>query len=151
MSALPRSSNRRPRRRPSPDDPSAPSPTSAALSKPFADGKTETARAIEHYTVNWDGKTQYTFSRYKEDEVKDALEELFHGKCAYCESRFAHVAPEDIEHWRPKGGVALANGTIQKPGYYWLAATWSNLAVLYPLQSPESARGRAGSGERTVR
>src|SRR2546427_6910979 len=32
LSALPRSSNRRPRRRPSPDDPSAPSPTSAESS-----------------------------------------------------------------------------------------------------------------------
>src|SRR3989475_11583102 len=32
LSALPRSSNRRPQRRPSPDDPSAPSPTSAESS-----------------------------------------------------------------------------------------------------------------------
>jgi len=94
-------------------------------------GKTETERAIEHYTAGpdgngWNGKA-FNFAVYKDDEVKDALERLFHGKCAYCESRFGHVAPEDIEHWRPKGAVQLDDGTEQKPGYYWLAATWSNL------------------------
>jgi uncharacterized protein (TIGR02646 family) len=90
-------------------------------------GKSETDRAIEHYTNGWDGKSTFPFSRYKEDEVKAALERLFHGKCAYCESRFAHVSPEDIEHWRPKGAVQLADGSEAKPGYYWLAASWSNL------------------------
>ena len=98
----------------------------AILSKAFRGGKTETERAIDHYT-NWDGRKQFNFSRYSEAEVKDALEALFHGKCAYCESNFRHIAPEDIEHWRPKGAVILADGTEQKPGYYWLAATWSNL------------------------
>lgn len=103
-------------------------PEPPILGKVFAsDGKTETERAIEHYTVGWDGNTQFDFKRYKEDDVKDALERLFRGKCAYCESRFGHIAPEDIEHWRPKGGVVLADGTVRKRAYYWLAATWTNL------------------------
>ncbi len=98
-----------------------------ALSKTNNDGKTETELAIEHYTDNWDGKTQFKFARYKHDQVKKALDKLFHGKCAYCESNFRHVSPEDIEHWRPKGAVILDNGDEQKPAYYWLAATWTNL------------------------
>lgn len=98
----------------------------AILSKPFRGGQTETQRAIAYYS-NWDGKKQFNFSRYSETEVKDELEKLFHGKCAYCESNFRHIAPEDIEHWRPKGAVILANGKEHKPAYYWLAATWSNL------------------------
>jgi uncharacterized protein (TIGR02646 family) len=103
-------------------------PEPAALARVFrSDGKTETDRAIEHYTVAWDSTTPYNFKRYKEDEVKDALEQLFGGKCAYCESKFGHIAPEDIEHWRPKGAVVLADGTLRKPSYYWLAATWTNL------------------------
>src|SRR5882762_10197916 len=89
-------------------------------------GTTETDRAVTYYTVNWDGK-QYEFKRYKSDDVKEALEQLFHGKCAYCESSYGHISPDDIEHWRPKGGVVLADGTKRKRGYYWLAATWSNL------------------------
>lgn len=99
----------------------------ASLSRTNDDGKTETDHAIEHYTIGWDGKKAFPFSRYKENEVKAKLEELFDGKCAYCESRFRHVAPEDVEHWRPKGAVQLADGSEKKPGYYWLAATWSNL------------------------
>jgi uncharacterized protein (TIGR02646 family) len=51
---------------------------------------------------------------------------MAHGKCAYCESLYAPVAPADIEHYRPKGAVVV-NGELRKPGYYWLAATWSNL------------------------
>lgn len=102
----------------------------AALSRVWQ-GKTETERAIDHYAAGpggngWNGKA-FDFSVYKDDEVKEALRRLFHGKCAYCESRFSHVAPEDIEHWRPKGAVQLDDGSEQKPGYYWLAATWSNL------------------------
>lgn len=102
----------------------------AALSRRSQDGS-ETDRAIAHFTDGpdgngWNGKP-FSFSVYKDDEVKDALERLFHGKCAYCESRFAHVSPEDVEHWRPKGAIQLDDGTEQKPGYYWLAATWSNL------------------------
>ena len=100
--------------------------TPVILSKIVRDGKTETELAIEHYT-NWDGTKQYSFSRYKHDDVKDALETLFDGKCAYCESNFHHVAPEDIEHWRPKGAVILEDGTERKPAYYWLAASWDNL------------------------
>jgi len=32
-----------------------------------------------------------------------ALSAVFHGKCAYCESRMAHVQHPHIEHYRPKG------------------------------------------------
>jgi uncharacterized protein (TIGR02646 family) len=100
--------------------------TPQILSQIVRDGKTETQLAIEHYT-NWDGVNQYNFSRYRHDDVKNALETLFDGKCAYCESSFHHVAPEDIEHWRPKGAVILEDGTEQKPAYYWLATSWENL------------------------
>lgn len=33
----------------------------------------------------------------------DALARVFYGKCAYCESRMAHVQHPQIEHYRPKG------------------------------------------------
>ncbi|MCB1850940.1 MAG: hypothetical protein H6963_01380 [Chromatiaceae bacterium] len=92
------------------------------------DYKTETQRARDHYEdPNWNGKTSFDYKRYKHDDVKKALRELCHDKCAYCESDFAVVSHEDIEHWRPKGAVILANGTERKPGYYWLGANWNNL------------------------
>ena len=41
-------------------------------------------------------------SRYQNSEIKDALEKETHGKCAYCESKFKHIAFGDIEHILPK-------------------------------------------------
>lgn len=71
-------------------------------------------------------KPEFRFAAYGRREVKEALVELFHGKCAYCEKRFAATQPVDVEHWRPKGQVQIEGGkTI--PGYHWLAADWDNL------------------------
>jgi uncharacterized protein (TIGR02646 family) len=66
----------------------------------------------------------FTFKAYKADAVKARLEELFHGKCAYCESFYGSLAPVDVEHYRPKGRV---EGEPTHPGYWWVAAIWSNL------------------------
>lgn len=67
------------------------------------------------------------FSAYKAQAVKDALGALFGTRCGYCESNYAHVGPMEVEHYRPKGGYLDELGVLKKPGYYWLAASWSNL------------------------
>lgn len=41
-------------------------------------------------------------NKYKHTQVKTALETMFSGKCAYCESHITHVDYGDIEHFRPK-------------------------------------------------
>jgi hypothetical protein len=69
-------------------------------------------------------RTAFPFKVYKADEVKRRLEELFHGKCAYCESFYASQAPVDVEHYRPKGAV---EGEPNHPGYWWLGMEWTNL------------------------
>lgn len=73
----------------------------------------------------WD---KIVFFAYKHNDVREALIKLFNAKCAYCESRFLHVYTGDIEHFRPKGKIEEASPN-QKPGYYWLAAEWSNLLL----------------------
>ena len=40
--------------------------------------------------------------KYRHRQVKEALEAMFHGKCAYCESKITHVSFGHIEHYRPK-------------------------------------------------
>ncbi|MFA6113304.1 MAG: hypothetical protein WC729_04915 [Sphingomonas sp.] len=66
------------------------------------------------------------------------LLEIFGGKCAYCETRITSNQPGDVEHFRPKGRVVgddfkpvqtlhPSKGTINHPGYFWLAYDWSNL------------------------
>lgn len=41
-------------------------------------------------------------NKYRHDQVKDALVKMFHGKCAYCESKITVVTYGAIEHFRPK-------------------------------------------------
>ncbi len=94
-------------------------------------GKTEQERAIDkflkHLREGQDPiKFKFNFAAYTKKPLKQALTVLFHGKCAYCESRYAGSQPMDVEHWRPKGQVDLPNKR-KLPGYYWLAATWDNL------------------------
>lgn len=43
--------------------------------------------------------------RYRHHQVKNALVQMFHGKCAYCESRITHVDYGHIEHFHPKAGT----------------------------------------------
>jgi hypothetical protein len=101
-----------------------------ALSKPFSnDGLTEIQRARKYYETNPPPRTAYPFKRYKEPPVCIALDSLFHEKCAYCESTYRAVDSRDVEHFRPKGGVTEAP---HHPGYWWLAADWSNLLPSCP-------------------
>lgn len=58
-------------------------------------------------------------SRYQNSEIKDALEKETHGKCAYCESKFKHIAFGDIEHILPKNQNA-------RPELY---VEWTNLTL----------------------
>ncbi len=106
--------------------------TPAALNGPNSKGAREREKAVAFYTdpdqfLDDEDKVQsFDFKVYKDDTIKSALNELFHGKCAYCESIYEATQPMDVEHYRPKGGVVV-DGKLQKPGYYWLAATWDNL------------------------
>ena len=79
----------------------------------------------------------FTFRIYKDPELAAALEGVFGKKCAYCESRFAHVTPKDIEHFRPKSEIDTGSAKLV-PGYYWLAGDWDNLLV----SCPDCNRGR---------
>ena len=90
-------------------------------------GPKETLRAVQFYKNKKNHSKAFSFKVYSHETVKEALEELFGGKCAYCESDYSVVSPCDVEHWRPKGEVETESSKKIKPGYYWLAAKWENL------------------------
>ena len=69
-------------------------------------------------------KKSFEFKVYKAAAIKSALEKLFHGKCAYCETYYSVQAPVDVEHFRPKGRI---DGEDDHPGYWWLGMEWENL------------------------
>lgn len=56
-------------------------------------------------------------NRYKQSDIKSAIETHYKNKCAYCEE---YVARWDVEHYRP----------VSK--YYWLAYSWDNLIFACP-------------------
>lgn len=97
-------------------------PEPASLAAADSPAATERAKAQVHFRDTPD--EEFDFKAYKSSDVAHALNELFHGKCAYCESSIRAVQPTDIEHFRPKGRVADCPG---HPGYWWLAANWANL------------------------
>ncbi len=61
---------------------------------------------------------------YTHKTVRKGLNELYHDKCAYCESDTRATAEFRIDHYRPKSEV---KEEPRHPGYYWLANEWSNL------------------------
>lgn len=99
-------------------------------------------------------KHKFQENVYRRREVKSALIELFHGKCAYCESGLARTEWE-VEHFRPKGAVFER---LDHPGYYWLAYSWANLfpsckycnqfRQVRPRWRPEEEDRAGGKGNR---
>ena len=53
-------------------------------------------------------------SRYKVNDIKKALRDIYKGKCGFCEQK---IEQWHVEHYRPKDT------------YYWLAYSWNNLLV----------------------
>ena len=101
-------------------------PVPSALDGPNSKAGKELEKARAHFAKTKPGPFK-GFKAYKDQTVKDALEALFHGKCAYCECLYKTNQPVDIEHYRPKSGFVDASGELVKPGYWWLAADWHNL------------------------
>lgn len=66
---------------------------------------------------------------YGASDVKESLRTAQHDKCCFCESKITHISYGDIEHFRPKAGYCDLQGTMIKPGYFWLAYDWSNLML----------------------
>jgi len=100
---------------------------------PISNGQSETADAILFFrdTANEGAKYRKmgkrgdrineSYTAYADKTVRELLNKMFHGKCAYCESRIIAIYNGDIEHFRPKGR------------YYWLAADWENLLFACPF------------------
>jgi uncharacterized protein (TIGR02646 family) len=99
----------------------------AELGAAGSPGAKERADVIAHFRKPGDKAEGYKkFKAYGLPNVRDALNEAFGGKCAYCESHIESTQPTAVEHYRPKGGIE-AKGWKSERGYYWLAATWENL------------------------
>lgn len=68
--------------------------------------------------------TDQASNLYSGNPIKQALDLIYNEKCAFCEL-LPLGSPTQVEHFRPKKGVAGMNHT----GYYWLGYEWSNLLL----------------------
>lgn len=106
------------------DPPSVLDPTEHDDPERQSDGKNER----DHNVAESEKKEpDFKFKIYKDNEVRQALHKLFHGKCAYCETRYLAAQQMDVEHWRPKKEVEKWGKVPARRGYYWLGSTWENL------------------------
>jgi uncharacterized protein (TIGR02646 family) len=92
-------------------------------------------------------------------EQKNALLDLFNGKCAYCEVKIEGNQPGDVEHYRPKHEVLDDDGKpivhpktgLPHPGYYWLAYDWRNLLPSCEIcNRPSKSRAGTKLGKRNA-
>ena len=85
----------------------------------FSDFRTQNALFLNgNYPFNAD---------YGKREYRAELKKCHGNKCCFCEKP---VAIAEIEHFRPKGGWQAASGEpLIRPGYYWLAYSWSNMLL----------------------
>lgn len=56
---------------------------------------------MELIAANTEKGKKLARGKYKHKQIKTALEEMCHRKCAYCESKLSHIAYGHIEHFRP--------------------------------------------------
>lgn len=120
--------------------------TSQSLDRPSWDAwQTRAAEATGVLISEWERGQPLNFSDTIWIALRNLLlQEVFHGKCTYCESKLdkIRIASGQMDHYRPKGRVydlddrqkrrrvrsVLPDGTtIDHPGYFWLAYDWHNL------------------------
>jgi uncharacterized protein (TIGR02646 family) len=97
------------------------------LTAPKGPAAREREASHKHFSTVVPNRPPFKFKVYGHKTIREALEALFEGKCAYCETRYSIVHPVDVEHWRPKSEVVVDGVTEPVRGYYWLASRWENL------------------------
>lgn len=60
-------------------------------------------------------------------DLRKALQTLFHGRCAFCESPLLEAEMRVPSHFRPRQRALQLNGKVDPSHYWWLTYAWSNL------------------------
>ena len=69
--------------------------------------------ATKEQIVKSEKNVEKAIDKYRHKEIKDALERMFNGKCAYCESQVTTTGYGDIEHFCPKRNQRCVNLTFE--------------------------------------
>lgn len=63
----------------------------------------------------------------KDNSIREGLEKLFQGRCAYCEQRASAKKLSNLEPHRPLGQALGKDGRTDHAYYTWLAYDWDNI------------------------
>ena len=124
-------------------------PEAAAQTEAFFEGR----RAVKKQQVKY---VTFEFDASVWLEALPTLEELFHGKCAFCESLLGALEAFNVGHFRPLRDAMGLDGTASTDHYYWLAYEWQNLyaicadcdrnkRTMFPVEGSRAAKGATGS------
>lgn len=125
-------------------------PEAAANTAEFFEGRGEVSKQQVKYVA-------FEFDASVWLETAPALQEAFHGKCAYCETKLTTLEAVVVGHFRPRRDSMSLDGTTSTNHYYWLAYEWENLyatcadcdrnkRAMFPVvgsRAPTGARGTA--------
>ena len=89
------------------------------------------ARMTEHYALAERSRGNRVFNVDRSyaaimAECRKPLYEQFAGKCAYCESML-DISGGDVDHYRPRAGVAESSGQFLGDHYWAQVLEWENL------------------------
>lgn len=73
-----------------------------AVLRKYASGWLSTLKSFSTNPTATKVQIQNAQNKYRHPRIKDALVKMFHGKCAYCESKITVVTYGAIEHFVPK-------------------------------------------------
>ncbi|WP_067503979.1 hypothetical protein [Actinoplanes sp. TFC3] len=119
-----------------PFDPAALEPDEKAW---FDDWVRRAHAATARVCADADQGTELRFRQTLWSELKSwLLDHVFHGKCAYCETKMSAQSWGAAEHYRPKSRISVRDLATKKlvaqqnpggstSGYYWLAHDWRNI------------------------
>ena len=105
----------------------------ASVSQPgqFTVGEIAVARneAKRFFGRNRNSRLQETFDfprLWQIPPVRQAVEMLFHAKCAFCETPVRDTEAGDVDQFRPRSGAVDEAGRVEADYYWWLAYEWRN-------------------------
>lgn len=121
----------------------------AAEAKEFFEGR----QAVSKQQVKY---VDFAFDASIWQDAAPALDELFQGKCAFCESPIGAVDVANVGLIRPKRDALALDGTTSPDHYYWLAYDWRNLYLIcvvcdrnklnrFPVLAGRAPRGANGA------
>ncbi len=89
---------------------------------------------LARYAANTDGLSKQQRAPINQTVFADSslisgLEELFGGRCGYCEQRVETYSRPSLEHHRPFGLAQGKDGRTDQSHYSWLAYEWDNMVA----------------------